>query len=194
MGKRAEPRYDVPKAAPGPLRTLQRFVNTLDAENGREWLSTPGDLTRVLAELGLDAGGEATPRQLERARAFREALRALLRAHGDRDGPDPSALEVVNGVAAEGRLTVEFDDEGSLRFVARAPDLPGALGALVGIAAAAALDGSAQRLKACPNCGWAFYDYSRNRTASWCSMQLCGNRQKTRRYRERRAAANPAEG
>jgi predicted RNA-binding Zn ribbon-like protein len=50
-------------------------------------------------------------------------------------------------------------------------------------------DGSWRRLKACRNhgCRWAFYDYSKNRSASWCSMQLCGNRTKTRAYRARRA-------
>ena len=42
-----------------------------------------------------------------------------------------------------------------------------------------------ERLKACPQCGWSFYDYSRNRSATWCSMSLCGNRLKTRAYRRR---------
>jgi predicted RNA-binding Zn ribbon-like protein len=32
----------------------------------------------------------------------------------------------------------------------------------------------------------SFYDYSPNRSAAWCSMQLCGNRAKTRAYRRRR--------
>jgi predicted RNA-binding Zn ribbon-like protein len=49
------------------------------------------------------------------------------------------------------------------------------------------LDGSWSRLKACRNCCWSFYDYSPNRSATWCSMQLCGNRKKTRAYRRRRA-------
>jgi predicted RNA-binding Zn ribbon-like protein len=47
------------------------------------------------------------------------------------------------------------------------------------------LDGTWERLKACRNCYWSFYDYSPNRSATWCSMQICGNRQKTRAYRRR---------
>ena len=35
------PRYDVPKAAPQPLRLVQAFVNTVDLENEREWLGDP---------------------------------------------------------------------------------------------------------------------------------------------------------
>src|SRR5207248_6687928 len=38
------PRYDVPKAAPEPLRLVQRFVNTVDHENRREWIGTPAEL------------------------------------------------------------------------------------------------------------------------------------------------------
>ncbi|MDQ3777760.1 MAG: CGNR zinc finger domain-containing protein [Actinomycetota bacterium] len=46
-------------------------------------------------------------------------------------------------------------------------------------------DGSWQRLKTCRNCGWAFWDESKNRSGVWCSMQLCGSRLKVRRYRNR---------
>jgi predicted RNA-binding Zn ribbon-like protein len=50
-------------------------------------------------------------------------------------------------------------------------------------------DGSWARLKACRSqlCKWLFYDRSRNRSAVWCSMAVCGNRTKTRAYRARRA-------
>ncbi len=34
-------------------------------------------------------------------------------------------------------------------------------------------------------CQWAFYDRSKNRSGRWCSMQVCGNRTKTRAYRAR---------
>ena len=65
-----------------------------------------------------------------------------------------------------------------------------ALGVIAGAAVLAAmLDGTWSRLKACRNCCWSFYDYSPNRSATWCSMQLCGNRKKTRAYRSRRRIA-----
>ena len=53
-------------------------------------------------------------------------------------------------------------------------------------------DGTWDRFKACPHgdgCEWAFYDYSKNRSSTWCAMQPCGNRAKARAYRERRQAA-----
>ncbi len=57
------------------------------------------------------------------------------------------------------------------------------------------VEGGAQgawpRLKACPadDCQWAFYDGSRNRSRTWCWMEECGNREKTRRYRSRKASS-----
>jgi predicted RNA-binding Zn ribbon-like protein len=181
------PRYDLPKTAPEPLRKLQLYVNSVDLEHDVEWLATPADLTALLGKLGLDPGGGAVRRELERARELREALRELMRATTLREAPAHEALAIVNGIAADGRLTVELDERGSPRFVARAPGVAGALAGLVGVLATARLDGGAERLKACRQCGWVFWDESRNRTATWCSMAICGNRLKTRRYRRRNA-------
>jgi predicted RNA-binding Zn ribbon-like protein len=44
-------------------------------------------------------------------------------------------------------------------------------------------------MKACAlhdSCEWAFYDWSKNRSGTWCDMAVCGNRAKARAYRERR--------
>ena len=79
-------------------------------------------------------------------------------------------------VDAARRVTLEPDADG----------VPGALGRIVAVALAAMLDGSWSRLKACRQCGWGYYDYSRNRSARWCSMSICGNRSKTKAYRRRR--------
>ena len=162
------PRYDVPKAAPEPLRVVQRFVNTVDLERGDDWLPS------WLDERGL-AG------ELSRARELREALRALLVANNGA-ALDPAAAAVVDGAAA--RVSLRLGPDGR-PTVATGGD---PLGEIVATAFASMLDGSWQRLKACRSCRWAFYDYSRNRSATWCSMQLCGNRTKTRAYRRRRGA------
>ena len=46
-----------------------------------------------------------------------------------------------------------------------------------------------KRLKGCrdENCRVAFYDKSRNRSRAWCSMEVCGNREKARSFRARHA-------
>jgi predicted RNA-binding Zn ribbon-like protein len=161
------PRYDVPKAAPEPLRVVQEFINSVDLENAIDWL--PG----WLEERSLGP-------ELVRARELREALRALALANNALP-LDPAALEVVNDAAA--RLSLELSGDGDLAVRADGNELDG----IVAVAFAAMLDGNWRRLKACRNCHWSFYDYSPNRSATWCSMQLCGNRKKTRAYRRRKA-------
>jgi len=60
----------------------------------------------------------------------------------------------------------------------------------VAIAYESMVAGTWSRLKVCPadDCQWAFYDHSKNRSGTWCSMKVCGNRAKVRRYRERRSS------
>ncbi|MFF4773469.1 CGNR zinc finger domain-containing protein [Microtetraspora fusca] len=67
----------------------------------------------------------------------------------------------------------------------------GARAGLARVAAAihaAHAEGMWPRLKVCAEstCQWAFIDSSKNRSRSWCSMRVCGNRTKTRAYRARR--------
>jgi predicted RNA-binding Zn ribbon-like protein len=84
-----------------------------------------------------------------------------------------------------------LDERGAIGVDVRGTGVDGAFGRIVAIVFKAMLDGSWARLKACRQCGWAFYDTSKNRSGSWCSMQICGNRTKTRAYRRRKAAGDP---
>jgi len=172
---RNPPRYDVPNAAPEPLRFVQRFVNTVNLESGEDWL----------ARWFEDEGVAAATADLERARTVREAIRELLYAN-NRQGPDAEARAVLTSAADAAAFTIDFSGPA---FAARAAGVDGAVGRVLSVAFLAMLDGSWPRLKCCRNhhCRWAFYDYSKNRSASWCSMQLCGNRTKTRAYRARQA-------
>jgi predicted RNA-binding Zn ribbon-like protein len=162
------PRYDIPKAAPEPLRQVQLLVNSVDLHSEDDWV---GDW---LAERGLPPG------EAERAVALREGLRGLVLANNG-IALDAAALAVVNRAAA--RVTLRVDAAGSLSVAADGDPLD----QVVAIALGAMLDGTWERLKACRNCHWSFYDYSPNRSATWCSMQICGNRSKTKAYRRRRA-------
>src|SRR5919197_2429911 len=67
---RKPPRYDVPKAAPRPLRLVQHFVNTGDHENAREWLGSEDEVEAWLVEHGLPSTGA----DAEHARVVREAF------------------------------------------------------------------------------------------------------------------------
>lgn len=171
---RRPPRYDLPRAAPEPLRRVQLFVNTTDHEQTRELLGSPAQVREWLAEHVSDPGAVGAA-GATRARAFREALRELVGG-----AASPAARSQVEEAARRGRLTMALDPP---RLVPQASGLDGVLGGLAAIAYEAIRDGSWSRLKPCRNCGFLFWDASRNRSAAWCSMQLCGNRLKVRRHR-----------
>ena len=180
------PRYDVPKAAPQPLRIVQRFLNTVDLEHGRDWLPTAEALVDWLGEAGLSVEGPLGDADLRRAIDLREALRVLTAVNGGHRGDDGAAIATVNHSARAGGLTIGLGPQGTVCLECTAPGFDGALCRLLAIVFTSMMDGSWQRLKSCPQCRWAFYDYSKNRSASWCSMKLCGNRAKTRAFRARR--------
>jgi predicted RNA-binding Zn ribbon-like protein len=175
--------------APGELELVRQFVNTWDADDGTEALASPEELEGWLMthELYVPDGAAADAAALERAIALREALRALLMHNAGID-LDPDALPQVEEAARRAGLTLRLAAHGPPRLEPSAGGVDAALGRLVAITAAALADGTWTRLKVCPaeNCQWAFYDKSRNRSAVWCDMRVCGNRQKVRSFRERR--------
>jgi predicted RNA-binding Zn ribbon-like protein len=182
-------RYDLPRAADGPLRVVQLFVNSVDREHGREWFPAPPDLADFFAAHGLSEGASVTPADVEQAYRLRDALRALLRANNCRT-VDAAAVAVVNEAARRGGLALTLDERGSAAVGVNGHGADAAFARIVAIAFEAMLDGSWSRLKACRQCEWVFWDTSKNRSGSWCSMQICGNRLKTRAYRRRRSAGS----
>jgi predicted RNA-binding Zn ribbon-like protein len=179
--------------APGQLAIVQAFINSffdLETERGADLFSTPERLAGWLAARGLlPAGTTLRARDRTRAVTVREGLRGLAAGNNDASELIPAAsLADLNGAAAGARVEVRLD-AGGPRFAPTGSGLDQALGVLLAITATAMLDGSWQRLKACPghDCGWAFYDHSRNQTGRWCSMSVCGGRAKARaHYRRRR--------
>ena len=169
-----KPRYDLPNAAPEPLRLVQRFVNTIDLSHDNEWL------TAFFADEGLLAADDD---ELHRARVLRESIRELLYENNGQGRPR-ERWSALNAAAARAGLTVDFETRA---LAPTATGLDGLLGRIAVACLTAIGDGSWPRLKCCRNvaCRWSFYDYSRNRSGSWCSMQICGNRTKTRAYRRR---------
>ncbi|HEU4492350.1 MAG TPA: CGNR zinc finger domain-containing protein [Jiangellales bacterium] len=176
-----------PTTAPRHAEIIRAFVNTRDLEDGTEALADGAALTAWLGEQGLSPPGAAAgDGDAALARELREALRDLLTARHD-DAVEPAAQRRLDALAADLPLRVDFAGQ----LPALAPLGAGSRAGLAGVLAAvghAAADGSWPRLKVCPadDCRWAFYDTSRNRSRTWCSMQVCGNRTKTRAYRSRR--------
>lgn len=187
-GAELQPGDRVP--APGDLALVQAFANSfwdLLAGHPELW-PTPAALGQWLIERGLlEPRISLDQADLQRALDVREGLRALLFANNGAD-VDPDALERLNRALHGPGLFVQLSPSAPPVMRAWHRDLDGALAMIATIVARSQLDGSWRRMKACrgEQCGWTFYDHSRNQGGNWCSMSICGSRSKARAYRRRR--------
>ena len=178
---------------PDALADLYDFANTLDVrhfthhgvmhEQGDE-LKGPRELGAWLARRGLGSGTRITPAKFVAAIELRTAIRNYLKIdpaqrYGNRDS--------LNAAIKTFPLAVEMraKDGAGLKPV-RADALAG-LSEIVAQLYDGARDGTLGRLKMCASdeCRRVFFDRSKPATRRWCMSTLCGNRIKTRNYRER---------
>jgi predicted RNA-binding Zn ribbon-like protein len=174
--------------APGRLELLQRFINTHNHDLPADWdrIGAAAKAHAWLRGKRLISGNErVSEADAARLRELREALRTLALAnHGGK--PDGAALDIIDSLAARAPLTVVVSLSAKTSLKPARGGVDGAMAVLLGIFHEAQLTGDWPRLKGCRQCGYAFYDRSKNRSAAWCAMSICGNRTKNRAYYERR--------
>ena len=174
-------------AAPAPLDLVQDFVNTEIPDWNRDDVGTPEALATWLRERGLiEPHDDVGPSDFVAARTLRAAVRELALANTLGHALLPERQVAVDRALGAFPLALRVGADGP----AVGPGGSGAargLAAIVAVVAAAQTGGVWERLKACrqETCGWLFYDSSRNRSSNWCSMQVCGGREKARAYRRR---------
>jgi predicted RNA-binding Zn ribbon-like protein len=186
------------------------FINTRGShfdDGAREYVGDYAGLVAWLraCEGGLDARQASRalaqarehPRKAADVFAKSRELRALLyrviaaRANGaaparadlDAFNREAKAALAHRRIATGERWRWTWDDESAL-------ELP--LWLVLSSAVDLLLDDDPSRLRQCPapdGCGWLFYDTSRNATRRWCSMRMCGNGAKSRRFQRRRREA-----
>lgn len=141
------------------------------------------------------AGFEINPAALAQERLAALELRGLVRAvldELDKSGtPTPDQVNQINQLLTKRtiseRLARSSDGLGlqTLETVA-SPQIA----ALLASDLAHFLSGyEPHRLKSCDNpaCAMVFYDRGRNNRRRWCTMSICGNRDKVTNYRARKA-------
>jgi hypothetical protein len=200
---------------------VESFLNSIDLESGRDDLDSCVRFRGWLIANGRPAAADTvTAADLMFAREVRDALREEVRVHADAGqvfpapqpfGPAPQPFrpapqpfrpaphDRLNALVARVTLCAHFTADG-LRVRPAEEGVRGVLGEVLAAAVVADLNGRWQRLKICRegHCQVAFYDRSKNSSRCWCSMSVCGNRNKTRAYRGRRRvearAAREASG
>ena len=170
---------------------LVDFVNTRDVEEGADSIADPRGLQVWIRELTGEYVDAPDEQALQRLLALRESLRALLRANNGEE-IEANELAPLEEAAERSRFRTTFSVDGRLGLTPARSDLSGFEARLLLAIERLQSYGAWPRLKACTDeeCQWAFYDATRNHSRTWCSMDVCGNREKTRRYRERKGTGS----
>jgi predicted RNA-binding Zn ribbon-like protein len=130
---------------------------------------------------------------LTRAVRLRDALREIFTSLARNEPVAPEWAKPINDVL---RITEGHDEllqtEGRwrLQFIAREEGLDWLLAAVARSAAEIVLEGNRANVRVCANpaCGLLFCDKSRTHKRRWCSMAICGNRNKVASFARRRAS------
>ena len=179
------------------------FLNTrlVNEEGPVELLPDTGSLSRWLNAVGLLKGsekdqvvqtGEKSPagrRFLQDMLVFREKLRSTVLRLESGKNPEPAFLQELNErlLAYPHRYVVVSHRSGASRQTYRdAAAYPSDLWREFADSAAHLLtDVPRNRLRKCEGCVVNFYDVSKKGSRRWCSMHLCGNREKVSTYRRK---------
>lgn len=185
-------------------RACLDYVNTIEgplSAHPAEFLSSYHDLVRwvrhadLLDEQSADAllhDASQRPEQasavFERASALRAALTRVFRAIAHSETPmsaDLGALQEEYLAALSSAQLAPMAGRYGWVWRADGPALDQPLWPIIRSAIALLHDGDLIRIKQCPgadDCGWLFYDTSRNGARRWCSMEGCGSRVKMRQH------------
>jgi predicted RNA-binding Zn ribbon-like protein len=182
------------------------FVNTVGwhaSSHPAEWLHNYVDLIRwsrrakilpeqqFLALLGsAQQQVDAAQRVYQRAIRLRESLYRLFLStlFAETNADDDLALlnkEYAAAVArqrivtTEGKFALQWPEDGHA--------LESPLWQLTRSAVEVLTSAALERIHMCagPDCGWLFFDHSKNRSRKWCDSRECGNRDRVRRHYQR---------
>ena len=185
---------------PDALANVYDFANTLDVRHFTHFgvehpqsdeIAGTKQIADWMQERGLGGGGRITPAMFDTALRLREALRAYLQCDPAERSRNKDVLGALGDALAVFPLRVEARaGQGAILSAVREDALAG-LSAIAIELHDATLTGTLDRLKMCASeeCRRVFFDRSKPSTRRWCMSTLCGNRMKTRAYRERQREA-----
>jgi len=189
------------------------FVNTVDPREGRhhvDYLGKFGDLVDWARRKGVlesqdarkvahqaESNPHAAALAFKRAIKLREAVYRIFGRVVARRPPPSSALTELLSAHRDAAIHAALVQRGN-RFETILPLTLDFIRWRIAEDAVALLKSTELgRVKRCPgndDCGWLFFDTSKNATRRWCSMEGCGNRAKLRRFLRRKRSRRREAG
>ena len=190
---------------PDELANLYDFANTLDLRHfvhhgmqheQAEGLGNPSALGDWMKERGLvERSGVPSQKAFDSALRLRGAIRDYLKCDGEERRRKTATIEALNKAMEPFPLRVAGLGRDGMRLLSAEANTPAGLSAIVAELYDGASNGTLDRLKMCAadECQRVFFDRSKPGSRRWCQTELCGNREKTRAYRERQKKADESE-
>jgi len=186
---------------PDELANLYDFANTLDARHfthhgvphppGDELAEAKG-LSSWMSGRGLSpTSAKVTPAMLATALELRTLVRDYLQCDPLERSRNKDAVRALNKTLKLFPMIVAASDDGGMVLRTAREDALAGLSPIVAELYDGSRNGTLDRLKMCASdeCRRVFFDRSKPSTRRWCMSSLCGNRMKTRSYRERQRNA-----
>jgi predicted RNA-binding Zn ribbon-like protein len=132
---------------------------------------------------------------LNRAIEVREVLFRIFSTLAQGNVPRDGDIQDLNGILQDtiGRLQVRrVKDQFHWEWTSNPNALDAMLWPIVRAAAELLVQSERNKVRQCANhpvCQWLFLDKSKNQSRRWCSMDLCGSRDKVKRYYHRKKHA-----
>jgi predicted RNA-binding Zn ribbon-like protein len=182
---------------PDELANLYDFANSLDVrhfthhgvphEQGDQ-LTGPRELADWMSQRGLlSTSTRITSAMFDAALQLRTGVRTYLQFDPAERRSNKSAVQALDTAMRLFPLVTEARGDGGMVLRGARSDALAGLSVVVAELYDGSVRGTLDRLKTCAaeECRRVFFDRSKPATRRWCMSTLCGNRTKTRTYRER---------
>lgn len=154
-----------------------------------ERLQTADDLSRWCVEANvLENVPGVADTDVEDARTLREAIYRTALALRKGDTPEVTDIAIINGWAALPPPAPQLNIDGRSSSRKARDSIKAAFALIARDAIELFTSRDVERLKLCaqPVCAMLFLDTSRSGQRRWCSMNICGNREKKTKFRKAR--------
>jgi predicted RNA-binding Zn ribbon-like protein len=127
-------------------------------------------------------------KQFAVAKTLREDLYGVFGPIASGEPPGAAALDAVTARASRAMRSAKWVSRGASYEPQWLGDsLESICDQLADAAVVLLRSSSVARVGSCAGCGWLFLDTSRAHARRWCSMNVCGVRDKMRRYHQRQS-------
>jgi len=186
---------------PDELANLYDFANSLDVRHfthhgvqhvQSDELKGSRELGAWMSQRGLLwSGARITPAMFDTALQLRASVRAYLEIDPVERRKAGDAVRALNKAMRLFPQVAEARNDGVMVLRSVRDDALAGLSVVVAEMYDGSVGGTLDRLKMCAaeECRRVFFDRSKPATRRWCMSTLCGNRTKTRAYRERQREA-----